>query len=348
LDKFAKHLTHHLPNHQTTQDRNIQLDTSLIILTLASVIADSSPLVFAVIGETLSEKAGVTNLSLDGTILLSAMVGFAVAFTTNNLFIAFFAAMLVGAVVAAVVAFSSIVLKLDQIAVGFILTLLAGDLSTFFGNPYVRKPGPAVPHQAIPVLSDVPVIGKIFFDHNVVVYLSLILIVAAWWWTYKTQPGLKLQGIGERPAAAFARGTNVNLQRFIYTIIGGALVGFGGAAYSLLVKLGWSYHHTYGIGWIALSIVIFGGWHPIRAALGAYIFGWLQSLSSQAQGIPAFANVPTQVFQTAPFALMIIVLLLVSNEAIDRFFSGSPISRRIWNSLRGTPPGALSTVFEQE
>ena len=322
------------------------MDTNLIILTLASMLADSSPLVFAVIGETLSEKSGVTNLSLDGTILLSAMVGFAVAFTTDNLYLAFLAAMLVGAIVAAVVAFSSIVLNLDQIAVGFILTLLCGDLSTFFGNPYVRKPGVQVPHSAIPGLADIPVIGKILFDQNVVVYLSLVLIFAAWWWIYKTQPGLKLQGIGERPAAAFARGVNVNLQRFIYALVGGALVGFGGAAYSLFVKFGWSYHHTYGIGWIALSIVIFGGWHPIRGAIGAYIFGGLQSVSSFAQS--AFGDVPTQVFQTAPFALMIIALLLVSNEAIDRFFSGSLMSRKIWQSLRGTPPGALGTVFEQE
>lgn len=324
------------------------MDTNLIILTLASVLADSSPLVFAVIGETLSEKAGVTNLSLDGTILLSAMVGFAIALITDNLYLAFLAAMLVGAIVATIVAFSSIVLKLDQIAVGFVLTLLCGDLSTFFGNPFVRKAGPAVPHFAIPGLADIPIIGKIFFDQNVVVYLSIFLIFAAWWWIYKTQPGLKLQGIGERPAAAFARGTNVNLQRFIYTMVGGALVGLGGAAYSLFVKLGWSYHHTYGLGWIALAIVIFGGWHPVRAAIGAYIFGGLQSISGLSQSIPEFANVPTQVFQIAPFALMIVALLLVSNEAIDRFFSGSPVSRRIWQSLRGTPPGALGTIFEQE
>jgi ABC-type uncharacterized transport system permease subunit len=322
------------------------MDTTLIVLTLASILADSSPLVFAVIGETLSEKSGVTNLSLDGTILLSAMVGFAVAFTTDSLTLAFLAAMLVGAVVAAMVAFSSIVLKLDQIAVGFVLTLLCGDLSTFFGNPYVRQPGPTVPHLAIPGLADLPIIGKIFFDQNVVVYLSIVLIFAAWWWIYKTQPGLQLQSIGERPAAAFARGINVNRQRFLYAVIGGALVGVGGATYSLLVKLGWSYHHTYGIGWIALAIVIFGGWHPLRGALGAYIFGGLQSVSSFAQS--AFATLPTQVFQTAPFALMIVALLVVSNEAIDRFFSSSPVSRRIWHSLRGTPPGALGTVFEQE
>ncbi len=103
---------------------------------------------------------------------------------------------------------------------------------------------------------------------------------------------------------------------------------------------------TSGLGWIALSIVIFGGWHPIRGTIGVYIFGILQSASTFAQN--AFTAIPTQVYQTAPFALMILALLLVSNDSIDRFFSGSPISRRIWQSLRGTPPGALSTTFEQE
>ncbi len=322
------------------------MDTTLLLLTLASVLADSSPLVFAVIGETLGEKSGVTNLSLDGTIVLAAMVGFAVAFMTDNLYLGFLAAMLVGALVAAIVAFSSIVFKLDQIAVGFILTLLCTDLSTFFGNPFVRKPGPAVPHFAIPILKDIPILGTLFFDQSVIVYLSFILIGTTWWWIYKTQPGLKLQGIGERPAAAFARGTNVNRQRFIYTVIGGSMVGFAGASYSLFVKLGWSYHATTGLGWIALAIVIFGGWHPIRGAIGAYVFGALQSFSGFAQSM--FPDVPTQIFQTAPFALMILALLLVSNEQIDRFFSGSPMSRRIWQSLRGTPPGALGRTFEQE
>ncbi len=322
------------------------MDTNVLILTLSSMLLGSAPLVFAVVGETIGEKAGVTNLSLDGSILLSAMVGFAVAYTTNNLYIAFLAAMLVGASVAALIAFASISLKLDQIAVGFVLTLLCTDLSTFFGAPFVRKPGPSVSHMPIPGLADIPVIGTLFFDQNAVVYLSFVVIFAAWWWIYKTQRGLQLQGIGERPAAAFARGTNVNLQRFIYTVIGGSLVGFAGASYTLLVKLGWQYHLTSGIGWIALSIVIFGGWHPIRGAVGAYIFGALQSFGSFAQS--AYPNIPTQVFQTAPFALMIIALLLVSNETIDRFFSGSPVSRKLWQSLRGAPPGALSTTFEQE
>lgn len=322
------------------------MDTSVLLGTLALILASGSPLVFAVIGETLTEKAGIINLSIDGSILLAAMVGFAVAHLTGSLVLAFLGAMLVGALVAGLIAFSSISLKLDQIAVGFVLTLLCTDLSTFLGNPFVRIQGPSVPDLPIPILKEIPIIGRPLFDQNIIVYLSFFAIGAAWWWIYRTGPGLQLQAIGERPAAAFARGINVNLQRFIYAIAGGALVGFAGASYSLFVKLGWSYHATSGVGWIALAIVIFGGWHPIRGAIGAYIFGALQSLGSFAQGW--FPEAPTQVFQTAPFALMIIALLLVGNDAIDRFFSGSPLSRKVWRSLRGAPPGSLSTAFERE
>ncbi len=204
------------------------METTVILLTLASVLADSAPLVFAVVGETIAEKAGVTNLSLDGSILLAAMVGFAVAFTTDNLYLAFLAAMLVGALVASVIAFSSIVLKLDQIAVGFVLTILCTDLSTFFRQPLCPQARPGGPAPARPRSVRDSGHREIIFDHNAVVYLSFLLVAAAVWWIYQTQPGLRLQGIGERPAAAFARGTNVNLQRWIYTLVGGALVGFAG------------------------------------------------------------------------------------------------------------------------
>jgi simple sugar transport system permease protein len=322
------------------------LDSATLIRTLALVLASSSPLVLAVIGETLTEKAGVVNISLDGAILLAAMIGFAVAFVTGSLLLAFLGAMFVGALVAGLIAFAGIVLKLDQIAVGFVLTILCTDLSTFFGNPFVRIQGPSVPHLPIPVLKEIPILGPLFFAQNVVVYFSFVVVAAAWWWIYMTRPGLELQAAGERPAAAFARGINVNRQRFIYTLVGGALVGFAGASYSLFVKLGWSYHATSGLGWIALAIVIFGGWHPVRGAVGAYIFGALQSMGSFAQGW--FPAVPTQVFQTAPFALMIVALLLVGNDATDRFFSTSPLSRKVWQTLRGAPPAALNTAFEQE
>lgn len=324
------------------------MDTDLLIRTLSSVLAQSTPLIFAGIGETITEKAGVINLSLDGTILLSAMGGFAVAYLTGNVILGFLAAMVIGAFVALIIAFASITLRQDQVAVGFVLTLLCAELSSFFGNPFVRKPGPSVPHLPIPVLSNIPIVGKLFFDHNVVIYASFLLIIVAWFWIFKTQPGLRVQGVGERPEAAFARGVNANRMRYLYTVLGGALVGAGGAAYSLSVKLGWSHRHTAGNGWIALAIVIFGGWHPVRVAFGAYLFGGLKSLGSILQRV--IPGVPTQVFQAAPFALMILALLLVSSEALDRALAYLPtrVRRVLAAALRGSPPAALGTTFVKE
>ena len=324
------------------------MDTQLLIRTLSSVLAQSAPLIFAGIGEAITEKAGVINLSLDGSILLSAMGGFAVAYLTNSVALGLTAAMIIGALVALITALASIQLRQDQVAIGFVLSLLCTELSSFLGNPFVRKPGPSVPHMPIPILSDIPILGQVFFSHNVLIYASFALVFVTWFWMFRTQSGLRLQGIGERPQAAFARGINVNRMRYAYTILGGALVGVGGAAYSLSVKLGWSHRHTAGNGWIALAIVIFGGWHPLRVAFGAYLFGALKSLGSMLQRV--VPGVPTQVFQTAPFALMIIALLLVTSGALDRIAAHLPprIRRGLTNALRGSPPESLGTVFTRE
>ncbi len=326
------------------------METDFLIQTLSSIVAAATPVVLASIGETISEKSGVINLSLDGSIALSAMTGFAVAFTTGSATLGLLAAMAVGALIALIVAFASITLRQEQVAVGFVLTMLGLELADFLGNPFVRKPGPSVPHMPIPLLSGIPFLGPIFFDHNLMVYLSLLSIVAVWWWIYKTQPGLKLQGVGERPESAFARGVNVNRLRYVYTVVGGALVGLGGASYSLSIKLGWSHRHTFGIGWIALAIVIFGGWNPWRVAAGSYLFGLLKALGSILQRNPAFAAVPTQIFSSAPFALMIFALLLVSSEGVDRLLALLPprLARRIDRAIRGRPPGGLGRPFVQE
>jgi simple sugar transport system permease protein len=304
----------------------------------------------ASIGETISEKSGVINLSLDGSIALSAMTGFAVAFSSGSVALGILVGMAVGALVALIVAFASITLRQEQVAVGFVLTMLCLELADFLGNPFVRKPGPSVPHAPIPYLSKIPFLGPVLFDHNLVVYLSLLSVVGAWWWIYKTQPGLKLQGVGERPESTFARGVNVHLLRYIYTVVGGALVGLAGTSYSLSIKLGWSHRHTFGIGWIALAIVIFGGWDPRRVAMGSYLFGLLKALGSILQRNPAFAPVPTQIFSSAPFALMIFALLLLSSEGVDRLLALLPmrLARRIDRAIRGRPPGGLGQPFVQE
>lgn len=326
------------------------------LIGLAGVLFSAAPVIFAVIGETITERSGIINLSVNGTILLAAMAGFAVSVSTNSILLGLLAGMVIGACVAAVVAFSSISLKQSQVAVGFILALLCRDLSYFLGNPYMGLSGPRVPSLNITGLSQLPILGRLFFQHDSLTYFSFILIFLAWGWIYKTRPGLMLQGIGERPAASYVRGANVNRLRYLYAILGGALVGLAGPAYSLSVKAGWkgTISGLDGIGWIALSITIFGGWNPIRAAFGAYLFALLQWLGLVLQ--PSLPNIPSQVLQVAPFPLMILTLLLVNignTEWVERALASLPepsrrFLARLLRSLRASPPASLGVPFEQE
>jgi general nucleoside transport system permease protein len=323
---------------------------------LAGVLAAAAPVLFAAIGETISERGGVINLSVNGTILLSAMAGFAISVETNNLLLGFLAATLVGALVALVVAFSSITLKQSQVAVGFVLALMCRDLSYFLGNPYMGLNGPRLQVLSIPLLKDIPVLGPLFFQQDVLTYFSFILIILAYIWVFRTSPGLVLQGIGEKPAAAFVRGANVNRLRYLYTIIGGSLVGLSGAVYSLSIKAGWkgTISGLDGIGWIVLAITIFGGWSPLRAALGSYLFVLLQWLGLALQ--PSLPGIPSQVLQVAPFPLMILTLLLVNignAEWVDRTLAGLPererrLVARILRNMRTSPPASLGVPFDSE
>ncbi|HEY3311663.1 MAG TPA: ABC transporter permease [Anaerolineales bacterium] len=332
------------------------MNPATLLVSLAGVLTAAAPILFAVIGETISERAGVTNLSMNGTILLAAMGGFAAALATDNIVLGFITGMLIGALVALVVAFASITLRQSQVAVGFVLALLCRDLSYFLGNPIMGETAPRLSSSPIPVLNSIPVIGPLFFKQDVMTYLSFILIIAAWVFIFHTRPGLILQGIGERPAAAFVRGANVNRLRYFYTVLGGALIGLAGPIYSLSVKAGWkgTISGLDGLGWIALSITIFGGWNPLRAAFGAYLFALLQWLGLVLQ--PMLPGIPSQVLQVAPFPLMILTLLFVNignTEWVDRTLAGLPESTRraiarILRALRATPPAALGIPFEAE
>jgi simple sugar transport system permease protein len=332
------------------------MDFTSIIIGLAGVFVVAAPLVFAVIGETFTERSGVVNLSLNGTIVLSAMVGFAVAVKTNSLFFGYLAGMAVGAFVAWIVAFASITLRQSQVAVGYVLTLTTLNLAYFLGKPFMSIQGPTLPALPIPGLSQIPVIGPLLFQSNLMTYLSFLAILGAWIYVFKTRLGLILQGIGERPAAAFVRGANVNRLRYLYTLLGGALVGLAGPIYSLGVKPGWNgtISGLDGLGWIALAITIFGGWNPVRAALGAYLFALLQWLSLVVQ--PILPGIPGQVLQVLPFPIMILTLLFVNigdAEWVDRWLAGmSEQSRKtvakILRALHTSPPGSLGVPFEQE
>jgi len=332
------------------------METEVLITGLAGVLVAAAPVLFAVIGETITERAGIINLSMNGTILLSAMGGFAAAYTTGSLLVGFIVGSLIGALVALVVAFGSITLRQSQVAIGFVLALACRDLAYFLGVPYMNVPGPRLTTWAIPLLKDIPVLGPLLFRQDLMTYLSFILIVLAWIWIYRTRPGLVLQGIGERPAAAFVRGADVKRLRYLYTVIGGAIIGLAGPAYSLNVKAGWMGIQTGldGIGWIALSITIFGGWNPLRAAFGAYLFSLLQWLGLVLQ--TSLPGIPSQVLQVAPFPLMILTLLLVNisdAEWVARVLAAMPerarrIAVQVLRALRASPPAGLGVPFEPE
>ena len=242
-----------------------------LLFGLSGVLSASAPLLFGVIGETITEKAGVSNLAMNGMILLSAMGGFAASLATGSLALGFLAGAAIGAAVAAVVAFTSITLKQSQVAVGYVLAMLCRDLAYFLGNPIMGMNGPRLNLLPIPGLSAIPVVGTLLFRHDVVTYASFLLVFAAWFYMERTRPGIMLRGLGENPRAAYIRGANVHRQRYLYTIAGGAIAGLAGPIYSLSVKAGWkgTISGLDGIGWIVLAITIFGGWKPIRAALGS-------------------------------------------------------------------------------
>ena len=311
-------------------------------VTTGTVIAGAAPLIYATIGETITEKAGVVNLSLDGSLLLSAMAGFAGAYLSGSVIVGFLLAAAVSALVALIIAYAGIELRLNQIAVGFVLFLLTAELSALLGSPFVREPGPAVPKLEIPLLADIPFLGNALFSHNLSVYGSFVVIGVTYWFFYRTRPGLELQAVGERPESAFARGISVRGLRYFYAVLGGALVGIGGAAFSLDQKFGWSEGHVRNFGWIALAIVIFGGWHPFRVALGCYLFGALQVVALKLQ--PVFPGL-SQVLPILPFPTMILTLVVINRPGFralgDRFAS-------LRKFLASEPPAALGTNFEQD
>jgi simple sugar transport system permease protein len=309
---------------------------------LAGIIGAAAPLVYASIGETISEKAGVINLSLDGSILLSAMVAFAAAFVSGSVIIGFLAAMAVSMIIAGIVAFASIELRMNQIAVGFVLFLLARQLALFLGNSYVGEPGPTVPAWDIPGLASIPVLGEILFQQNLSVYGSYLLIFGSFWYIYKTRRGLVLQGVGERPEAAFARGIAVNRLRYLYTLVGGAMVGMAGAAVSLDQIAGWRENLTTNLGWIALAFVIFGGWHPYRVALACYLYRGLLFVAGEFQeSFPDWVQVLTQL----PFLLMILMITLINTEWFRRLGDRFPRWR---NFLASGAPSGSGQVFVRE
>ncbi len=332
------------------------MTADILLINLAGVLAAAAPIIFGVIGETISERSGVSNLSMNGMILLSAMGSFAVALATKNAAAGFLAGAAIGALVSLVIAFASITLRLSEVAVGFVLALLCRDLSYFLGSPIMGEVGPRLNVHPVPLLKDIPVLGPLMFRQDFMTYASYAIVALVWLYMFRTKAGLTLRGIGEDPKAAYVRGANVNRLRYLYAAVGGAIAGLAGPIYSLSVKAGWkgTISGLDGIGWIVLSITIFGGWRPFRAMFGCYLFALLQWLGLALQ--PALPGIPAQVLQVAPFPLMILTLLLVNvgnSEWVERMLlrlgdKNRKRAERVIRALNARPPRALGVPFEKE
>ena len=287
----------------------------LTISFFSAAIIAGTPLLFATLGEILTQKTGNLNLGVEGMMLMGAVMGFLVGFHSGNPFLALLAAMLAGAMGAGIYALLTISLRANQEVSGLALTTFGTGFSSFLGQSLVGQVTPKSISNffnpiAIPGLSKIPVIGPIFFNHDVFVYFGYLTAILLGIYLYKTQKGLNLRAVGENPGAADAASINVTLYKYVHILLGGALCGLGGAYLSLVYVPAWQDNITAGRGWIAVALVIFAVWNPYRALFGAYLFGGLDIIGFRIQGTSI--QVSQYLIDMLPYLVTIIVLVFVS------------------------------------
>jgi simple sugar transport system permease protein len=289
----------------------------LLIAICLAAIASGTSILLPALGETLTERSGVQNLGVEGMMLMGALFGYIVDIETNNIVLAFVAAAVAATSLALIHAFLSITLRANQIVSGLAVTLFGSGLTAFIGKPFVGAQAPVVlSHVAIPALSQIPVLGQIVFSQDPLVYASFVLVPVLWYFVYRTRPGLNLRAIGESPATADAMGVGVAARRYLYTLIGGALAGLGGAYLSLGYTPTWVEGMTAGRGWIAVGLVVFGTWDPWRVMAGAYLFGFVDGLQLRAQGMGS--TIPPFFLNMLPYLFTVLVVSLSSGERLQR------------------------------
>jgi len=282
----------------------------LVVLTLAA----GTPLVFAALGELVTEKSGVRNLGVEGMMLAGAVTSFIVAATSGSAWLGVAAGMLAGVALSLVFAALTLTLMANQVATGLALSLFGVGLSAFVGLGWVSVVIVGIEPLAIPGLTDLPVVGQLLFGHNPLVYVSLALFAAIQWFLYRTRSGLVVRAVGENPASAHAIGYPVVRIRYLTVMFGGACAGLGGAYLAVAYTPMWTEGMTAGRGWIALALVVFATWRPWRVLAGAYLFGGvtLATFQAQASGV----TVPSQLLSMLPYVATIVVLAIISRDAV--------------------------------
>ena len=294
-----------------------------LIPILVAAVAAGTPMVFAALGELVTEKSGVLNLGVEGMMLIGAIAGFSVGVTTGNLWLGTVAGMAAGAAMSAIFAVLTLNLMANQVASGLALTLFGLGLSAFVGKPFegvslLREGAPS-----LPLLGDLPVLGPILFRQHYLVYVSWAVFAAVSWFLFRSRAGLVLRSVGESPDSAHAIGYPVIRIRWLATLFGGALAGVGGAFLAVFYAPMWVEGMVAGRGWIALALVVFATWRPARVMVGAYLFGGVTIAQFFAQG--GGIAIPAPFLSALPYLATIIVLVVISrNVATIRL--NSPVS----------------------
>jgi len=277
---------------------------------ILSVIAASTPLLLAAAGELVVERSGVLNLGVEGMMIMGAACGFAGALLTGSTFVGALFGIVAGAALSSVFALLTLGLAVNQVATGLALTILGIGLSGLIGAGFVGQRIALAPHLFLPALTDLPFVGHIFFGQDAFVYFSVILIGGIWWFLYRTRAGLVLRAVGDNHTSAHALGYPVLKIRLLAVLFGGACAGLGGAYLPLAYTPFFVPGMTAGRGWIALALVVFSSWRPVRLVGGAYLFGAVTILQLQAQGFGL--GIPSQLMSSLPYIATVVVLVLIS------------------------------------
>lgn len=296
------------------------MNMTVLISMLATSVAAASPLLLAALGELVVERSGVLNLGIEGIMMVGALTAVAATIGSGSVVVGILCAIVAGMVLGLLFALLAVTIRADHVVAGLAMVLFGDGLSSFAGHGMVgidvRESLHALP---IPLLSDIPALGPIFFHQNALVYLSYLMVAAVWYFLYWTGPGLALRAAGEKPSAVDVVGWNVFRIRYLAVIFGAAMAGLAGAFLSVAYLNSWAEGMTAGRGWVALALVIFAGWHPIKLLGGAYLFGFAYILIAESQVLGGvFYLISTYIMQMFPYLMAIIVLAITGRGAMKR------------------------------
>jgi len=277
---------------------------------MLSVIAASTPLLLAAAGELVAERSGVLNLGLEGMMIMGAACAFAGAYLSDSVVVGALCGVIAGVAMSAIFAFFTLGLAVNQVASGLALTILGTGLSGLIGAGFVGQRITPAPQLHLPVLTDLPLVGRILFGQDAFVYLSVALVIGIWLFLYRSRAGLVLRAVGDNHTSAHALGYPVLKIRALAVLFGGGCAGLAGAFLPLAYTPFFIPGMTAGRGWIALALVVFASWRPGRLVAGAYLFGAVSILQLHAQALGL--GIPSQLMSSLPYLATVIVLVLIS------------------------------------